>query len=61
MFYIFLQRPEICDMLCDYGCPVDKADSRGWTPAMVATKEGNLPCLQVLLARGCNLEIQVDL
>ena len=49
----------MCNLLLENEAVIDKCDTRGWTPAMVATKEGNVATLQLLIANGCNLEVQV--
>ena len=49
----------MCTILLQNEAAIDKCDTRGWTPAMVATKEGNVNVLQVLITSGCNLEVQV--
>lgn len=49
----------MCTLLLQNEAVMDKCDTRGWTPAMVATKEGNVTVLQVLITSGCNLEVQV--
>ena len=49
----------MCNLLLQNEAVIDKCDTRGWTPAMVATKEGNVAVLQVLITSHCNLEVQV--
>ena len=60
MLLCYLQSPDMCNLLLENEAKIDKCDTRGWTPAMVATKEGNVVTLQLLIANGCNLEVQVS-
>ncbi len=53
------QNPDICTFLLENEVDNDRIDTRGWTAAMVATKDGNVSVLGVLIANGCGLEVQV--
>ncbi|KAL0241010.1 hypothetical protein GEMRC1_006246 [Eukaryota sp. GEM-RC1] len=49
--------PEVLSFLLTTGIDVNFVDPKGITPLMIASKEGNLPCVQVLIDAGVNLDV----
>ncbi|KAF1964450.1 ankyrin, partial [Bimuria novae-zelandiae CBS 107.79] len=48
---------EIIELLIDHGCKFDlERNTTGYTPLMIATREGTLATVEVLVKAGANLE-----